>query len=129
MRLYLACPIGQQRNTETLTPDKEVSLARHSISPFRFTCKTTWNTPGTCVPSVGSSGSLSKPLEAIGIEPMTPCLQSRRSPAELRPLTGTTSTVSDQTSFQTGPPYQRYVWAREDLNLRPHAYQACALTN
>ena len=21
------------------------------------------------------------------------------------------------------------VWAREDLNLRPHAYQACALTN
>jgi hypothetical protein len=20
-------------------------------------------------------------------------------------------------------------WAREDLNLRPHAYQACALTN
>ena len=22
-----------------------------------------------------------------------------------------------------------YWWAREDLNLRPHAYQACALTN
>ena len=28
-------------------------------------------------------------LEAIGFEPTTPCLQSRRSPAELRPLTGT----------------------------------------
>jgi hypothetical protein len=28
-------------------------------------------------------------MEAIGFEPTTPCLQSRRSPAELRPLTGT----------------------------------------
>ena len=24
---------------------------------------------------------------------------------------------------------QQLWWAREDLNLRPHAYQACALTN
>ena len=24
---------------------------------------------------------------------------------------------------------QQRVWAREDLNLRPHAYQACALTS
>jgi len=24
---------------------------------------------------------------------------------------------------------RRDPWAREDLNLRPHAYQACALTN
>ncbi|GBR54755.1 hypothetical protein AA11825_2734 [Acetobacter pomorum DSM 11825] len=23
----------------------------------------------------------------------------------------------------------KWWWAREDLNLRPHAYQACALTN
>jgi hypothetical protein len=30
-------------------------------------------------------------MEAIGFEPTTPCLQSRRSPAELRPLTGTLS--------------------------------------
>ena len=28
-------------------------------------------------------------------------------------------------SVLTGP----CAWAREDLNLRPHAYQACALTN
>ena len=28
-----ACPIGQRCNTETLTPDREVSPARHSISP------------------------------------------------------------------------------------------------
>ena len=26
-------------------------------------------------------------------------------------------------------PISRKWWAREDLNLRPHAYQACALTN
>ena len=25
--------------------------------------------------------------------------------------------------------HQVFWWAREDLNLRPHAYQACALTN
>jgi hypothetical protein len=25
--------------------------------------------------------------------------------------------------------FQRRWWAREDSNLRPHAYQACALTN
>jgi hypothetical protein len=23
---------------------------------------------------------------------------------------------------------ERWEWAREELNLRPHAYQACALT-
>ena len=28
-----------------------------------------------------------------------------------------------------GRPVGRPAWAREDLNLRPHAYQACALTN
>jgi hypothetical protein len=28
-----------------------------------------------------------------------------------------------------GRPTDRAAWAREDLNLRPHAYQACALTN
>ena len=31
------------------------------------------------------------------------------------------------TLFQGGPP--KSWWAREDLNLRPHAYQACALTS
>ena len=56
-------------------------------------------------------------LETVGIEPTTPCLQSRCSPTELRPL-----------NPQTGPEAPAE-WAREDLNLRPHAYQACALTN
>ena len=27
------------------------------------------------------------------------------------------------------PPFQDSWWAWEDLNFRPHAYQACALTN
>jgi hypothetical protein len=27
------------------------------------------------------------------------------------------------------PSFDGLWWAREDLNLRPHAYQACALTN
>jgi hypothetical protein len=55
-------------------------------------------------------------LETVGIEPTTPCLQSRCSPTELRPLT-------------SNRPGAAAEWAREDLNLRPHAYQACALTN
>ena len=57
-----------------------------------------------------------KTLETVGFEPTTPCLQSRCSPTELRPQT-------------PGTLQQRTWWAREDLNLRPHAYQACALTN
>ena len=47
-------------------------------------------------------------VEADGIEPTTYSLQSYRSP-----------------NWATPP----FWWAREDLNLRPHAYQACALTN
>ena len=53
-------------------------------------------------------------VEAIGIEPTTPWLQTRCSPAELRPQ-----------SSRRGWKW----WAREDLNFRPHAYQARALTN
>jgi hypothetical protein len=56
-------------------------------------------------------------VEADGIEPTTPCLQSRCSPTELRPL------VLSSTARA------RSWWAREDLNFRPHAYQARALTN
>ena len=58
-------------------------------------------------------------VEVNGIEPMTSCLQSRRSP-----------------NWATPPRYKCisklcaiYMWwARVDLNYRPHAYQACALT-
>ena len=52
-------------------------------------------------------------VEANGIEPMTSCLQSTRSPNWATP------------PFQ----YSELWWAKEDSNLRPHAYQACALTN
>ena len=48
-------------------------------------------------------------VEADGIEPTTWSLQSYRSP-----------------NWATPP--SNYWWAREDLNFRPHAYQARALT-
>ena len=35
----------------------------------------------------------------------------------------------DQLITGPEPCPEGHVWAREDLNLRPHAYQACALTN
>lgn len=46
-------------------------------------------------------------VELRGLEPRTPCLQSR---------------CSSQLSYSPS------VWAWQELNLRPHAYQACALT-
>ena len=46
-------------------------------------------------------------VELAGVEPATSCLQGRRS---------------SQLSYS--PDW----WAWEELNLRPHAYQACALT-
>ena len=46
-------------------------------------------------------------VELRGLEPRTPCLQSR---------------CSSQLSYSPGQ------WAWQELNLRPHAYQACALT-
>ena len=47
-------------------------------------------------------------MEVSGFEPLTLCLQSRCSPS------------------WAIPPLSWWVW--EDLNFRPHAYQACALT-
>lgn len=126
-RFVLSCPIGQQRNTETLTPDKEVSLARHSISPNQIHDVKQRGTPRALLPAVGFSWNSSFLLEAIGFEPTTPCLQSRRSPAELRPHGMTRPAVSWPVACSDRG--LGHVWAREDLNLRPHAYQACALTN
>lgn len=51
-----------------------------------------------------------------------PACKAGALPAELRPRTRPRHT---RTTGRCGPT----VWAREDLNLRPHAYQACALTN
>ena len=52
-------------------------------------------------------------VEAGGFEPPTPCLQSRCSPAELRPLGGLSAVW----------------WALVDSNHRPRPYQGRALTN
>ena len=41
----------------------------------------------------------------------------------------TTPCVAGRFSLPPGDFRLRRKWAREDLNLRPHAYQACALTN
>ncbi len=80
-------------------------------------------------------------METVGFEPTTPCLQSRCSPTELRPpreriANSSTRHGQRQRSRVITPSRQgnqilrsKIWWAREDLNLRPHAYQACALTN
>ena len=89
-------------------------------------------------------------MEAIGFEPTDPLLakqvlsQLSYAPASKVRATGASkrhlqmetaprrsasrgalSPPADTSSPQRG----EKVWAREDLNLRPHAYQACALTN
>ena len=54
-------------------------------------------------------------VEATGIEPATPCLQSRSSTIELRP--------------RNSPAWPAVAWwAYVDSNHRPYAYQAYALT-
>jgi hypothetical protein len=53
-------------------------------------------------------------VEATGIEPATPCLQSRSSTTELRP--------------RGRPAWPGAWWAYVDSNHRPYAYQAYALT-
>ena len=70
-------------------------------------------------------------LETVGIEPTAPCLQSRCSTTELRPQKTRTSQPFDMAERPLIFPecHPQSWWAKEDLNLRPHAYQACALTN
>ena len=53
-------------------------------------------------------------VERTGIEPVTLCLQSRCSPSWANAPCKINCLIS--------------WWVEEDLNLRPHAYQACALT-
>ena len=91
-------------------------------------------------------------METVGIEPTAPCLQSRCSTTELRPRNQRTNKPHRQARPKGQPrdavtqpsrgsqpqatqapsgnqATQDQWWAKEDLNLRPHAYQACALTN
>jgi len=50
---------------------------------------------------------------------------------DVAPLRGRAATqrVAGRFALPPGDFRPRRKWAREDLNLRPHAYQACALTN
>ena len=68
------------------------------------------------VQSVVPSRGMSNLVELDGIEPTTPCLQSRCSTSELQPR------ILVQAFHETW-------WAQVDSNYRPHAYQACALTD
>ena len=78
------------------------------------------------------STNQANPLETVGIEPTAPCLQSRCSTTELRPhIPGPQPNHQDKPGSPLTLPEEPsdQWWAKEDLNLRPHAYQACALTN
>ena len=57
--------------------------------------------------------SISWMVESTGIEPVTSCLQGRRSPS------------------WANPPYKDCLkwWAKMDSNHRPHDYQSCALAS
>ena len=61
--------------------------------------------PGTSVNSL-------KVVEISGIEPLTSCLQGRRSPSWAKPPY----------------PFSKW-WAKMDSNHRPHDYQSCALAS
>lgn len=56
-----------------------------------------------------------------------PACKAGALPAELRPHQ--VMTIRQYHMISPGVNTTEDWWAREDLNLRPHAYQACALTN
>ena len=60
-------------------------------------------------------------VEVRGFEPLTPCLQGRCSPSWAIP--------PGQFYIYFSQELLSWKWGWEDLNLRPHAYQACALTS
>jgi len=96
-------------------------LAACRLSPARFSPGRLSRSSGrSCQPITPAKLRVSKMVEADGIEPTTPCLQSRCSPTELRPR--------PDLPERTGRTVEKW-WAREDLYFRPHSYQARALTN
>ena len=68
---------AQHRDTQLLTGSQP---ARHSTHQFRFTCQTTWITPGATAPRAGFSGSLPRGLAPRGLSPPW-----RRSDSNRRP--------------------------------------------
>jgi hypothetical protein len=134
------CPIGQQQHREHSQPTgKSAPQATTRYHQLFFTMRNNNRKPQH--PSQGIKGGFP---EAPRTQPHRPCRGSlaltwRRSdsnrrppackagalPTELRPQRNTR-----WTHRPIPPPLAgQRVWAREDLNLRPHAYQACALTN
>ncbi len=65
--------------------------------------------------SYAPTNTPTEPMGQAGPEPPTP-RSSKRAPS-----------AAPRSHPQSN--HAQKVWAREDLNLRPHAYQACALTN
>ena len=92
-------------------------------------------------------------VESTGIEPVTSCLQGRRSPSWANPPLGFVMWWAKRGSLSCGKAttvttYHRYVvksrlsshfdrllscfkkwWAKMDSNHRPHDYQSCALAS
>jgi hypothetical protein len=59
-------------------------------------------------------------VELAGFEPATLCLQSRCA---------TSCAIAPKSQNPRLAKRPGKAWAREDLNLRPHPYQGCALTS
>ena len=78
---------------------------------------TGWAHPPTFGPSA--------PWRRTGSNRRPPACKAGALPAELRPRRD----PHRETTQRLPPPHAPHPWAREDLNLRPHAYQACALTS
>ena len=73
----------QPASTPTCAPQLPIHLSMNMPQhrPKSGTAETSAGKPTTRTPS----GAQGQQMEAIGFEPTTPCLQSRRSPTELRP--------------------------------------------
>ena len=114
-----AAKTGSATFTHTLTNHSDSPVKQHAPGPHPITGRRGQRRIPLCSDPHPAPRRQAghKTLETVGIEPTTPCLQSRCSPTELRPL--------NLRRLRQAPAE----WAREDLNLRPHAYQACALTN
>ena len=73
---------------------------------------------------------LSNMVELRGIEPRTPCLQSRCSPSwAIAPNIWVIFGGQKNHNVSYGLLYSGNWWVWVDLNHRPHPYQGCALTN
>ena len=107
-----------------ISPLYDVKICRCALARRRLVTRLApWTELTCCI-------RMDELVEPDGIEPTTSCLQSSALPTELWPRTGAAHAISGDQRSQTPGPSQRMMWwAWEDLNFRPHAYQARALTN